>query len=223
MLNINICTGDEFTITDTVFLDITSDKMDYGTVVIGLFGDKVPKTVKNFKTIITKGIDGKTYVGTQIFRVVKKFIIQGGDLVYNNGSGSVSIYGKYFKDESFNISHKEPGLVGMANKGKNTNGCQFYITTAPAPWLDGNHVIFGKVLKGQRVIHAIERAPTNNLDTPIFNITIKNVGVLDLKKPYSFSSEHYDLWDWLSASAVPLTLSFSILGIFQCMISKLHC
>lgn len=83
--------------------------------------------------------------------------IPGGDIVSGDGKGSISIYGTYFADENLEINHTAPGFLAMANKGPNTNGCQFYITTMSAPWLDGKHTIFGKVIRGQGYVHAVEK------------------------------------------------------------------
>lgn len=108
-------------------------------------------------TVCTNGVDGKTYKGSVFHRVIEKFMIQGGDIVAGDGSGSISIYGRQFEDENLEINHTDVGFVAMANRGPDTNGCQFYITTMHAPWLDGKHTIFGKVVVGQRVVHMIEQ------------------------------------------------------------------
>lgn len=85
------------------------------------------------------------------------YCYKGGDIVSNDGRGSISIYGKYFDDENLSMNHTGPGFLGMINHGVNTNGCQFYITTMKAPWLDGTHTIFGKVIKGAAYVHVIEK------------------------------------------------------------------
>lgn len=84
-------------------------------------------------------------------------MLKGGDIVSGDGHGSISIYGKYFDDEYMEINHTGPGFLAMAHKGENTNGCQFYITTMAAPWLDGKHTIFGKVIVGQGYVHTVEK------------------------------------------------------------------
>jgi cyclophilin family peptidyl-prolyl cis-trans isomerase len=89
--------------------------------------------------------------------ILTNFSILGGDIVFNNGQGSISIYGEHFKDEYKAIKHSGPGFIGMANHGENTNGCQFYITTIALPWLDGKHTVFGKVVEGQGYIHHLEK------------------------------------------------------------------
>lgn len=170
--------GTHFTVTSQVYLDFSHDGQHIGRTTIGLFGDLAPRTVANFREICINGIDGQTYVGSPIHRIIDKFMIQGiylieiwvkllrlknddavsgGDIVSGDGHGSISIYGKYFDDEYLEINHTGPGFLAMANKGSDTNGCQFYITTLSAPWLDGKHTIFGKVVNGQGFVHTVEK------------------------------------------------------------------
>jgi peptidylprolyl isomerase len=94
-------------------------------------------------------------------------LIQGGDILKGDGAGSISIYGKHFEDENLTINHTAPAYIGMANQGPDTNGCQFYITTVTAPWLNGKHTVFGKVVNGQEFIHLTERVKTTT-DGKIF-------------------------------------------------------
>ncbi|CAK1549919.1 unnamed protein product [Leptosia nina] len=207
-------------VTDQVFFDIANDEKPLGRIVIGLFGDLAPKAVKNFKVLATKGINGKSYKGTSFNRIIKRFMVQGGDVVSDNGAGSISIYGEVFDDENLDTEHTYAGFVSMANKGKNTNGCQFIITLKGTPWLDGLHTVIGKVVEGQNIVHVIEHTPTNVDDRPTKRVFIANSGLLPTD-PFYISDNPYDIWGWVRASAVPLTMSFSILGFFHWMISKI--
>ncbi|XP_013791195.1 peptidyl-prolyl cis-trans isomerase-like [Limulus polyphemus] len=168
--------GENATITDKVTFEVTIDGDPAGTIVMGLFGKIVPKTVDNFKAFAGKGVKGYKYEGSKFHRVIKNFMIQGGDVINGDGTGSICIYdeldGKYFPDENFELKHNYPGILSMANAGKDTNGCQFFITTVNTPWLDGYHVVFGKVLEGMNVIQKIENLKTNNEDQPLHDVVI---------------------------------------------------
>ncbi|WP_295543211.1 peptidylprolyl isomerase [uncultured Thiohalocapsa sp.] len=128
-----------------------------GTVELELFQDVTPKTAENFRVLCSGELgEDMAYAGTPFHRIIPGFMIQGGDFTNGNGTGGKSIYGDKFPDENFTRKHTEPGLLSMANAGPNTNGSQFFITVAATPWLDGKHVVFGKVVDGMDVIDAME-------------------------------------------------------------------
>ena len=157
-----------------------------------LFKNVTPMTAENFRALCT-GEKGKTrsgkalhYKNSIFHRIIPNFMAQGGDFTAFNGTGGESIYGAKFKDENFKLRHNEPFLLSMANAGKNTNGSQFFITFVKTPHLDGKHVVFGRVEKGQETLRKMERTPTNNNDRPKKNIVIVKCGQLikkaDLEK-----------------------------------------
>ncbi|UKK02369.1 putative peptidyl-prolyl cis-trans isomerase taCyP [Theileria orientalis] len=145
-------------ITHHVHLGVQTDNNTPETLVLGMYGELVPKTVENFLAFC-KGteIGGKkySYVNVPFHRIIPNFMVQGGDVVNKNGTGSLSIYGESFADENFTALHKRH-VIAMANKGPNTNGSQFYITTVATSWLNGHHVVFGELVEGEYVLQAIE-------------------------------------------------------------------
>lgn len=147
----------------SVTLDTTMGKLE-----IELYTTEAPLTCKNFHTLAGRG-----YYDTLIFhRVIKDFMIQGGDPT-GTGRGGESIYGGKFNDEISGLKHTGAGVLSMANSGPNSNGSQFFITLAPAPWLDGKHTVFGRVKSGMQVVQRMGLVATDNADRPIQPLSIR--------------------------------------------------
>lgn len=165
-----------------VYLDVSVGDKPVGKLLIELFLDIVPKTCENFKALCTgeKGESSHTeyklhYENALLHRVVKNGWVQGGDIWMKRGDGGESIYGPVFEDENFAIKHTRRGMVGMANKGRHTNGSQFYITLQPAKWMDTQYVAFGQVIEGTDTLKAIEEQDTMN-ERPMKEIKITACG-----------------------------------------------
>lgn len=175
-------------ITHRVFFDVDIDKQRIGRIVIGLYGQIVPKTVENFRALCTgekdKGSSGKElhYKGTPFHRIISGFMIQGGDTVSGDGRGSESIYGGTFPDENFKIKHSHAGVVSMVNSGPDSNGSQFFITTVKAGWLDGEHVVLGKVIQGMDTVYAIEGGAGTYNGKPRKKVVIADCGEIPMSK-----------------------------------------
>jgi len=151
-------------------MDINIGETPAGRLKMELFSDVVPKTAENFRQLCTGEYRVNSrpqgYKGATFHRVVPNFMCQGGDFLKGDGTGSFSIYGDKFPDENFQVKHTGPGLLSMANSGPNTNGCQFFITTATCDFLDGKHVVFGKVIDGMLTLRKIENVPTGPNNRP---------------------------------------------------------
>lgn len=165
-----------------VFFDIEIGGRPAGRITMELFPD-VPNTAENFRALCTgergMGQSGRPlhYKGCAFHRIIPNFMCQGGDFTRGDGTGGESIYGSRFRDENFKHRHTEPGLLSMANAGPNTNGSQFFLTTVPCPWLDGKHVVFGRVIDGMPVVRAMEQQGTQS-GRPSSPVVIANCGQL---------------------------------------------
>ncbi|EPB79761.1 Ras family protein [Ancylostoma ceylanicum] len=188
-----------------VFMEMTAGGAPLGTIVMELFADVTPRTAENFRQFCTGEFrkDGVPvgYKNSQFHRVIKDFMIQGGDFVNGDGTGMMSIYGAKFRDENFELQHNGPGILSMmelfadvtprtaenfrqfctgefrkdgvpANAGTDTNGCQFFITCAKTDFLDGKHVVFGRVLDGLLTVRKIENVQTGANNKPKIPILV---------------------------------------------------
>ncbi|XP_064978134.1 peptidyl-prolyl cis-trans isomerase CYP40-like isoform X1 [Musa acuminata AAA Group] len=167
------------------YMDVSIGGEVEGRIVVELFAGVVPRTAENFRALCTreKGVGPHTGVplhfkGSCFHRVIKGFMIQGGDISAGDGTGGESIYGLKFEDENFVLKHERKGMLSMANSGPNTNGSQFFITTTRTSHLDGKHVVFGKVLKGMGVVRSIEHTPVGDADCPTVDVVISDCGEL---------------------------------------------
>ncbi|KAH9834782.1 peptidyl-prolyl cis-trans isomerase Cpr7 [Rhodofomes roseus] len=172
-----------------VYFDITIGAKPAGRIVMQLYSDIVPKTAENFRALCTGG-KGETkagkplhYKGCSFHRVIKGFMVQGGDFTMGNGMGGESIYGEKFDDENFEVKHTKRFLLSMANSGPGTNGSQFFITCNATPHLDDKHVVFGEVIHGKSVVRAIENTPTADGDVPKSPCVIADCGELSPDDP----------------------------------------
>lgn len=156
-------TGEVFSMDTIVVLETSKGKIE-----VKLVPDVAPKACENFTKLVEKGY----YDGIIFHRVIKNFMIQGGDPT-GTGRGGESAWGKPFEDEvSPSVTFNKPGLLAMANAGPSTNGSQFFITTVPTPWLNMKHTIFGEVISGYDVVQKIENAEVGAYDKPVEEVKI---------------------------------------------------
>mmetsp|Transcript_197 Transcript_197/g.278 ORF Transcript_197/g.278 Transcript_197/m.278 type:complete len:286 (+) Transcript_197:101-958(+) len=167
-----------------VFFEIRQGEESLGKIVMQLYKDVTPKTAENFRALCTgekgTGKKGKPlhFKNCSFHRVIKDFMIQGGDFTNGDGTGGESIYGDKFDDENFKMKHASGGLLSMANAGPGTNGSQFFITSKDTPHLDNKHVVFGHVVDGMEVVRKIENVKTGANDKPDIDVIISDCGEL---------------------------------------------
>ncbi|CAH0373007.1 unnamed protein product [Pelagomonas calceolata] len=161
-------------------------------VVFELYGNIAPLAVENFLALCRgdRGVDKGSgvklhYANCPVHRVVKGFVMQGGDIVKGNGSGGASCFGKKFKDETkgLRLQHDAPGVLSMGNSGKNSNSSQFFVTLAPVPQLDGKHVVFGRVIAGMDVVRAVEAVAGEGDEKPRAPVVVCACGVFEDDTP----------------------------------------
>ena len=159
-------------------IQIENDRV--GRITFELIDDVAPKTCENFRKLCSNGLNmniNPSYKNSKFHRIIKDFMIQGGDFTNHDGTGGYSIYGDKFEDESFELKHNQPGILSMANMGPNTNGSQFFICTQEAPHLDGKHVAFGIVKDGYDIIEQLNNIQTGKNDKPLVECKIIECGL----------------------------------------------
>ncbi|EHM44038.1 peptidylprolyl isomerase [Anaeroglobus geminatus] len=154
---------------DTLYAHFKTSEGDF---TVELFADKSPITVDNFKKLA----DNKFYDGTIFHRVIKDFMIQGGDPEGTGFGGSNNMIPDEFAP---GLTFAEPGILAMANAGPNTGRSQFFITVIPTPWLQNHHSIFGKVIENYDVVERISKVKTNSADRPLNNVVLESLSITD--------------------------------------------
>ena len=180
-----------------VFFEMMIDGQPAGRIEMVLRADVVPKTAENFRALCTgekgTGALGKklSYKGTSFHRIIPGFMCQGGDFTKHNGTGGESIYGGKFADENFELPHTGAGILSMANAGPNTNGSQFFLCTAKTDWLDGKHVVFGKVTKGLDLVKRMDETGTKS-GAPTAEVKVIDCGEIKERDDGSGSGSNSD-------------------------------
>lgn len=169
------------------YFDIEINGFLEGRIIFELFSDICPKTCENFQTFCRGRQHERTYYQTPFHKIIPNFAAIGGDVTRGDGRGGISIYGPIFEDENFIAKHKMEGLLSMVNKGPNTNNSQFMITLYPLPWLDGKHVVFGRVMKGYEVVRKIEECGSE-LGRPKKRVIIADCG--EITNTYGLKNEY---------------------------------
>jgi peptidylprolyl isomerase len=177
-----------------VYFKVAVGNRDAGEIIFELFHDVLPITSENFRALCTgeTGIGywlkSRCYQNTHLHRILKGVGAQGGDFNFDNGRMGESIYGQFFRDESFTYAHSKRGLLSMANANKkHTNSSQFFITFNPCPWLDKKHVVFGQMHSGNEVLDSIESAASLG-GKPTKEVLIYKSGELSLKQVKELST-----------------------------------
>ena len=189
---------------DNVYFDISIDDNHCGRIEIELFDDEVPNTAKNFRYLCSDNDKGLNFKNNCFHRVIPGYLIQGGDILNNDGTGGFSAYGKYFPDENFNLDHNQEGILSMANCGKNKNNSQFFILTRRkgCKEFDKKYVVFGIIIRGYDIIKKIERCSINRDYTPKIKCEITNCGII---KKDNVNIE-YDMNELQSNNPIKITI-----------------
>lgn len=172
-----------------IYFDIQIGEQEPFRLIFELFWDSAPKTCENFRQLATGENGVGSYVGSKFHRIIEDFMVQGGDYENGDGTGGKSIYGGRFDDEDLTRKHDQPMLLSMANKGPNTNGSQFFITSVPTPHLDGKHCVFGRLVKGAEHFLKLEAVEVDDEDRPLLECKIVNAGELIRKKKQTAEEE----------------------------------